>query len=50
MDGRFQRMERSSGYFVRRIQCPALIDKDRIREEHRDGVLKIILPTAKSLG
>jgi HSP20 family protein len=46
-DGHFHTMERSSGYFVRRMRLPASVDKNAIKAEFKDGVLRVILPKAK---
>lgn len=43
-DGRFHAMERSSGYFVRQIKLPDSVDKDDIKVEFKDGVLRVTLP------
>ena len=43
-NGRFHTMERSSGYFVRQIKLPESVDKDAIKAEFKDGVLRVILP------
>jgi HSP20 family molecular chaperone IbpA len=40
-------MERSSGYFVRQIKLPELVDKNAIKAEFKDGVLRVILPKTK---
>jgi HSP20 family protein len=46
-NGRFHTMERSSGYFVRQIKLPELVDKNAIKAEFKDGVLRVILPKTK---
>jgi HSP20 family protein len=43
-DGHFHTMERSSGYFVRQIKLPDSVDKDDIKVEFKDGVLRVTLP------
>jgi HSP20 family protein len=43
-EGRFHTMERSSGYFARQIRLPKSVDKDAIKTEFKDGVLRVILP------
>lgn len=43
-DGRFHTMERSSGYFIRQISLPESVDKNAIKAEFKDGVLRVILP------
>ncbi|HXG52432.1 MAG TPA: Hsp20/alpha crystallin family protein [candidate division Zixibacteria bacterium] len=45
--GRFHAMERSSGYFMRRIRLPESVDRDGIEAEFKDGVLRITLPKAR---
>ena len=45
--GQFHTMERSSGHFTRRIKLPDSVDKDQIRAEFRDGVLRVSLPKVK---
>jgi HSP20 family protein len=47
-DGQFHTMERSSGHFVRRIKLPESIQKDAIKAEFNDGVLRVVLPKAKT--
>jgi len=46
-DGHFHTMERSSGYFVRQIKLPDSVDKDDIKVEFKDGVLRVTLPKSK---
>ena len=46
--GQFHTMERSSGEFVRRIELPQSVDKDAIQAEFHDGVLRVIIPKAKT--
>jgi HSP20 family protein len=43
-NGRFHTMERSSGYFVRQIKLLESVDKNAIKAEFKDGVLRVILP------
>jgi len=43
-NGHFHTMERSSGYFVRQIKLPDSVDKDDIKVEFKDGVLRVTLP------
>ena len=52
LTGQFHTMERSSGYFVRRIKLPQPVDNDMISGEYQHGVLRARLPKAKlsSLG
>jgi HSP20 family protein len=42
--GRFHFRERYRGTFARRMRLPAYVDKDRIRAEFKDGVLRVIMP------
>jgi HSP20 family protein len=44
--GRFHIMERSSGYFVRRIKLSEPVDNDKVTGEYHDGVLCARLPKA----
>ena len=46
-DGRFHTMERSSGHFVRQMKLPESVEKDAIKAEFKDGVLRVMLPKAK---
>lgn len=48
-EGQFHTMERSSGHFVRHIHLPEPVDKDGIKGEYRDGVLRVVVPKAKQL-
>ena len=48
IEGHFHTMERSSGDFVRRIKLREPVDKDAIKYESRDGVLRVILPKART--
>ena len=43
-DGRFHTMERSSGYFVRRMKLPQSVEKESIKAEFKEGVLRVTLP------
>lgn len=47
INGQFHTMERSWGHFVRRIKLPAAVDKEAIKAEFHDGILRIIIPKAK---
>jgi HSP20 family protein len=47
-DGQFHTMERSSGHFVRHIKLPESIQKNAIKAEFNDGVLRVVLPKAKT--
>lgn len=49
-DGRFYRQERSFGEFVRRVELPESVDKDKITAEFHDGVLRVTLPKMKEKG
>ncbi|MFQ5669029.1 MAG: Hsp20/alpha crystallin family protein [Acidobacteriota bacterium] len=40
----FHRMERGYGSFQRSFTLPGGIDQDRIRAEHRNGILEVTLP------
>lgn len=42
--GRFHRVERSYGKFVRRFGLPAGIDRDGVNAAYQDGVLLVRLP------
>jgi HSP20 family protein len=44
--GRFHIMERSSGYFVRRIKLSEPVDNDTVTGEYHDGVLRARLSKA----
>lgn len=46
--GKFHTMERSSGYFVRQMKLPGSVNKETIKAEFKDGVLRVILPKAAS--
>jgi len=46
LTGSFHIMERSSGYFVRRIKLPQPVDNDTVIGEYHDGVLRARLPKA----
>ena len=43
-DGRFHTIERSSGYFMRRMALPERVDKDAVKLEFCEGVLRVIMP------
>ena len=43
-EGHFHTMERSSGYFARQIRLPESVDRDAIKAEFKDGVLRVTLP------
>jgi HSP20 family protein len=47
-EGRFHTLERCSGYFVRQMKLPESVDKENIKAEFKDGVLRVILPKAKN--
>lgn len=40
----FHRIERAYGSFSRSFTLPATIDIDKIKAEHRNGILQVILP------
>jgi HSP20 family protein len=42
--GRFHVIDRSSGYFVRRIRLPQPVDNKTVSSEYHDGVLRAKLP------
>jgi HSP20 family molecular chaperone IbpA len=46
-DGQFHTMERSSGHFERRIKLPDSVQKDAIKADFTDGVLRVILPKVR---
>ena len=48
LTGSFHIMERSSGYFVRRIKLPQPVDNDTVIGEYHDGVLRARLPKAEA--
>ncbi len=48
IEARFHTMERSSGDFVRCIKLPEPVDKDAIKCESRDGVLRVVLPKGRT--
>jgi HSP20 family protein len=48
--GRFYALERSSGQFVRRMKLPARVQKNAMKVEFHDGVLRVILPKAHQKG
>jgi len=45
----FHTMERSSGYFMRRMKLPEPVDAARITAESREGVLRVIIPKANKV-
>ena len=45
--GYFHTMERSSGSFQRRMKLAQFVDKEAIKAEFHDGVLRVILPKVK---
>ena len=47
LTGRFHVMERSSGYFVRRINLPEPVDNATVSGKYHDGVLRARFPKAK---
>ena len=42
------RMERAGGQFRRTLTLPSDIDRDRVRADYRDGLLRIELPKAET--
>ena len=46
-DGRVHYQERCCGDFVRRLLLPQAVDKDKIKAEFHDGVLRVFLPKIK---
>ena len=40
----YHRVERSYGTFTRSFTLPNVLDTDKIKAEHRDGVLRVTLP------
>ena len=46
-NGRFHAMERSSGQFVRRIKLPHSVERDNIKAEFKEGVLRVTLPKVR---
>jgi len=46
--GQFRTMERSSGHFLRRIKLPESVDKEAIKAEFHDGVLRVIIPKSRA--
>jgi HSP20 family protein len=40
----YHRLERSYGSFVRTFSLPNYVDHDKIRAEHANGLLKIVMP------
>ncbi len=41
------RSERSSGQFVRSLTLSSAVDRDRVKANYKDGVIKIVLPKAE---
>ena len=46
-DGRIHYQERSCGDFVRRLALSQSVDKNKMKVEFRDGVLRLFLPKIK---
>jgi len=46
-ENQYHRVERTYGTFKRSFTLPAGIDRDKIRAEYRDGVLRLTLPRAE---
>ena len=47
-DERVHRMERAAGRFMRTIQLPTEIERDRVSAEYRNGLLLLTLPRAEA--
>jgi len=45
--GQFHTMERSSGQFMRRMKLPESVDKEAIKAEFHQGVLRVTIPKTK---
>ncbi|MGH7961088.1 MAG: Hsp20/alpha crystallin family protein [Candidatus Binatia bacterium] len=50
LKGNLYRHERRSGQFVRRLRLPASVDREQIRAEFRNGVLRVTLPKTQPAG
>lgn len=48
--GSFHYHERRSGQFLRRLRLPASVDREQIRAEFRNGVLRVTLPKMQKGG
>ncbi|MEW6300632.1 MAG: Hsp20/alpha crystallin family protein [Thermodesulfobacteriota bacterium] len=49
-EGNFHCRERRSGRFLRRLRLPASVDREQIRAEFRNGVLRVTLPKVQGGG
>jgi HSP20 family protein len=47
---KFYCQERSCGDFIRRIRLPESVDRDEIKAEFKDGVLRVVVPKIKKRG
>jgi len=47
---KFYCQERSCGDFIRRIRLPESVDRDKIKAEFKDGVLRVVVPKIKKRG
>jgi len=45
----YHRVERSYGSFCRSFSLPGYIDQEKIKAEHENGILKILMPKKKEL-
>lgn len=50
LKGNLYHHERRSGQFVRRLHLPASVNREQIRAEFRNGVLRVTLPKTQSTG
>ncbi len=44
----YHRIERSSSKFDRTLKLPINVEADKVKAEHRDGILVIFLPRAEA--
>ena len=47
-DASVHRRERNSGKFDRVLTLPIVVDADKVRAEHRDGILAVYLPRTEA--
>jgi HSP20 family protein len=45
---RIHRMERAAGRFIRSVQLPAEVERDRVNAEYRHGMLMLTLPRSEA--